>query len=190
MSVVVSLQSKVCSKCREVKLFSEFVKRKTSKDGYRSECKACKKEYDAKWCAANPEKVKENQAKWSAANPEKIKEYGAEWSKANPEKRRAWSSNRRAAKLEAIPSWLTEEDWQAMEDIHEEAKRIELETGTKMHVDHIHPLQGRYVCGLQCPSNLQILTAAQNCSKRNKFTPYVESESVTESSNFDFLLAS
>ena len=153
MSLSVSLQSKTCTKCEEVKLFSEFSKDKASKYGYRSDCKTCT-------------------AKYRAANPEKIKEYRA----ANPEKFRAKEAKRRAAKLLAIPSWLTKEDYQAMEAICKEADRLTQETGIKHHVDHIHPLQGKLVCGFHCPSNLQILTEFENCSKHNKFTPYVESE--------------
>ena len=228
MIIGVSLQGKACSKCEEVKLFSEFNKNKDSKDGYRSECKTCGKKYraanvkeikvqtakyraanpekvkeiQAKYRASNPEKIKERQAKWRAANPEKgrescakyraanseeIKEYRAanvkkikvqtaKYQKANPEKFRAYCAKRRAAKLLAIPSWLTKEDYQAMEAICKEADRLTQETGIKMHVDHIHPLQGKLVCGFHCPSNLQILTESENCSKGNKFTPYVESE--------------
>ena len=198
MLTEIEMDTKVCGKCGEVKTLDGFSKRRASKDGHQTKCKACVKkyraansedikEYNAEYCAANAEKIKDYKTEYHAANPEKRKEnhakwcaanpdYHAEYQKANPEKCRAWCSNRRAIKLKAIPSWLTEEDYQSMEAIYAEAKRLELETGTKMHVDHIHPLQGRYVCGLQCPSNLQILTAAQNCSKGNKFKPYVESE--------------
>lgn len=34
---------KICTKCKERKLLSEFYKDKTSKDGYNSICKACRK---------------------------------------------------------------------------------------------------------------------------------------------------
>jgi len=196
------MDTKVCSKCREVKLLEEFNKKRSSKDGHQSNCKACAKEYTVKYRADNPEKIKKTrveyyaansekrkeyqseyrasnpdyQAKWCAANSEKKKEYDAEWCAANPEKCRARTSNRRAAKLEAIPSWLTEEDYKAMEDIGKEADRLTRETGIKYEVDHIHPLQGKLICGLQCPTNLQILTKSQNCSKGNRFTSYVESE--------------
>jgi len=169
------MDTKVCSKCKEVKTLDGFGKMRDSKDGYRPECKACKKESNAKYHAANPDYP----AEYRAANPEKKKEYDAKWCAANPEKGRAKGAKRRAAKLLAIPFWLTEDDYKAMEAIYAEAKRLEAETGIKHHVDHIHPLQGKLVCGLHCPSNLQILTEAENCSKGNRFTPYVESDLIS-----------
>lgn len=35
------MQNKKCTKCKELKLISEFTKRKASKDGYRAMCKCC-----------------------------------------------------------------------------------------------------------------------------------------------------
>ena len=202
MIIGVSLQGKMCTQCEGVKTLDEFSKDKAKKDGYQSQCKICCKESHARYHAANVEKIKEYNAKYRASNPEKIKEYlaansekikeyqveyraanveeikkyNAKWCAANPEKNRAKSAKRRAAKLLAIPSWLTKEDYQAMEAINKEADRLTQETGVKYEVDHIHPLQGKLVCGFHCPSNLQILTKSENCSKGNKFTPYVESE--------------
>ena len=195
------MDTKVCSKCKEVKTLDGFSKDKAKKDGCQSECKACNKEHNAEYRAANPEKrkeydanyradnsekIREYQVEYRAANPdyhaeyyaaniEKIKDYQAEYQKANPEKFRANCANRRAVELEAIPSWLTQEDYKAMQDIHKEAARLTKETGIKHEVDHIHPLRGKLICGLQCPSNLQILTRSENRSKSNKFMPYVES---------------
>ena len=197
-----SIENKVCSKCKEVKLLEAFQKDKYKKDGRRSNCKICVKEYTAKYNAANPEKYKEYRAanpekikqyqdKYHAANPEKRKEDSAKYQKANSEKQREYKSKyckanlekfrarnakRRAIKLLAIPSWLTKEDYQAMEVVYKEADRLTQKTGIKHHVDHIHPLQGKLICGFHCPTNFQILTKSENCSKGNRFTPYVESE--------------
>ena len=202
MSVSVSIQTKVCIKCEEIKLISKFSKKKDSKDGYRNICKDCVKVYRSanpekikegltKWHTANPDKRKEYSAKYRADNPDKCKEYSAKYRQANPEKCKASLSKcrkenpekgrtnlakRRATKLLAIPYWLTQEDYKAIEVTYKEASKLTQETGIKHNVDHIIPLQGKLVCGFHCPANLQILTESENKSKSNRFTPYVESE--------------
>lgn len=130
----------------------------------------------AKWHTDNPEKVKVIQARYRAANPEKCRASVSKYQKANIDKCRSIVNKRRAAKLQAIPTWLTQDDYTTMKTIYKEANRLTQDTGIKHHVDHIHPLRGRYIRGFHCPSNLQILTESENCIKSNKFTPYVESE--------------
>lgn len=41
--------SKYCSNCKETKQLTDYYNRKTSKDGYRSQCKACEREYNYKY---------------------------------------------------------------------------------------------------------------------------------------------
>jgi len=187
-------ETKKCTKCGEVKGLECFNKSKNARDGLQSQCKVCKKEYQRenkerareykrKWrdknkeylkeyLQANKEYKKEYDRKYRKENIERIKEYEKErsgkWRKENPDKNRAKSAKRRSRKLRATPEWLTEEQDLQIKLIYEEAIELEKADGIKRHVDHIVPLQGKNVCGLHVPWNLQILTAEQNLRKSNK----------------------
>lgn len=50
--------------------------------------------------------------------------------------------------------------------------RMEAErTGKSVHVDHIVPLKSKFVCGLHCEQNMQLLFAEDNFKKNNKYWP-------------------
>jgi hypothetical protein len=66
-----------------------------------------------------------------------------------------------------VPSWLTKDDWMAIAGIYETAKHLTKTLGVQMVVDHIIPLRGENVSGLHVPSNLQVISASENSSKRN-----------------------
>ena len=61
---------KVCSKCKEEKEQTEFYKRKTSKDGLRTECKECVKFYQEE----NKDRIEEYRKNYQINNREIIKE--------------------------------------------------------------------------------------------------------------------
>ena len=88
------------------------------------------------------------------------------WKSINPDRLNFYTAKRRAAQLERTVPWA---DLVSIQAIYSEAKRLTETTGVKHHVDHVIPLQGELVSGLHVESNLQVLTAQENCSKSNKF---------------------
>ena len=189
---------KTCGTCKIDKELKDFFKNKASKDGFRSNCKACgaaykkvyykinkgtvlekRKEYHEKnkesinrkkrvYYIDNKERVKARQKAYRGANPEKQRLLSKEWSLNNRALKNEHRAKRRAAKINATPPWLTEEHRKAMRDIYKRSELLSRLTGVMHHVDHIEPLQGKNCCGLHVPWNLQILTATENWEKGNK----------------------
>ena len=138
--------------------------------------------YDAWHYQQNQEKKKKKQSDYRKANPEKARLAVANWVKANPEKKKACdkalyertksiyiqrATDRHAKKLNAMPSWLTKEDRNAIAEIYKQCRDRSEADGIQYNVDHIVPLQGKNVCGLHVPWNLQVLTEIDNKRKHN-----------------------
>lgn len=70
----------------------------------------------------------------------------------------------------ATPLWLKADHWHEMDRFYRKARSLTAKTKVVHHVDHIVPLQGKTVCGLHVPWNLQVLTRSENCRKSNKFS--------------------
>lgn len=104
-------------------------------------------------------------------NPDKVREKSLEWKHNNRGRHNANCMKRYVTKLRQTPPWSKDDEFNvfAIEEIYDLARvRSEL-TGVQHHVDHEIPLQGELVSGLHIWNNLQILTASENCSKRNEF---------------------
>lgn len=114
------------------------------------------------WAVKNREKQREHVSKWREANRDVHRKAAKAWRDNNPHLCRVNESKRRAAKLAAIPKWV---DFEKISEIYAEARL------KGMHVDHIVHLQSDLVCGLHVQHNLQLLTPAENLSKRNRFWP-------------------
>jgi hypothetical protein len=109
------------------------------------------------------ERKQEWDAKYRAANKEKLAAAKAEWRRNNLGRWNATRMAYKAAKAQRMPAWLTADDKEVIAVLYEQARTLQ------MHVDHIVPLRGKAVSGLHVPWNLQALTPADNIAKRNKF---------------------
>ena len=117
----------------------------------------------------NQEAILEKQAIYRGENRELCNSRIKSWADRHPDKLRAKDARRRAATLKAQPLWLSEDHKQQIEDVYTLARDCELVSGQKYHVDHVVPLQGKAVCGLHVPWNLEVLPADINVKKGNKF---------------------
>lgn len=173
---------KTCSKCHKTKLLSEFCKNKTAKFGVSSSCKVCQAAYNKEYreknlevllqadrdrYASNTEKLKASSAKHKANNKDYYDNYNKAYYRLNKHKFLAANSKRRKVIVRATPDWLNDLQKQQIEDVYWLAQDLKITSGEVYHVDHIIPLQGKKVCGLHVPWNLQILPADINLQKSN-----------------------
>ena len=61
-----------------------------------------------------------------------------------------------------MPAWVDVDD---IRPFYEASKRLTEETGIIHEVDHIVPLNGKYVSGLHVPWNLRVVTKTENYEK-------------------------
>lgn len=168
------ISDRSCVECNKIKV-------KKWRIEHKDQYKAIKR----KWEVDNPDKQKaikrreriKNKDVYNASfrrryklNPEKIRTNSEKWTLKNPHKRAAYVRKRQARKLNSTPSWLNEVQLQEMENFYWLAKDLEKVTEGKYHVDHIVPLQGKNVCGLHVPWNLQVLPSDINVKKSNIVT--------------------
>lgn len=123
-------------------------------------------EQSREYYAAHKQAVTARISAWRDKNSEKLKVYQRNWHVRHPVSVRVKVVRYRARKLRAMPSWVSTKD---IEHVYRECRRRTQETGVIYHVDHIVPLKGKTVCGLHVAWNLQIITAHENQTKRNKF---------------------
>jgi hypothetical protein len=132
----------------------DFAKNKSSRDGFRSICKTCKKSADKVYRTLNKKEIEKRQKRYYLNN-----------------KSIFYSNNavRRANFKKAKPAWLTEQQELQINYFYSLAKDCQTVSGETYHVDHIVPLKGASVCGLHVPWNLQVIPSDLNSKKYNKF---------------------
>lgn len=113
----------------------------------------------------NRDKILEYKYDYYLLNRDKELARRKEYRLKNREVITAHSNKRRAAKLNAIPSWANLEE---IRKIYKDAKILTETTKVRHVVDHIVPLKGVNVSGLHVENNLRIVTWAENLIKSNK----------------------
>lgn len=185
---------KTCSKCGEAKALPDFPPKKST-------CKTCISVFQKAYRAANAEKRKEDHRRyyqdnrealaaknkaWAEANidkvraagmrstrayrgrnPEKIKAQLHEYTVSNLDKVSAKAAKQKAREIGAMPAWA---DASAILKVYTDAKELRALVGS-VDVDHIVPLQSRYVCGLHVHQNLEVITESENRRKSNTHWP-------------------
>lgn len=163
------------------KELSSFNRDKYSKDGHCYICSNCQKvkyhNNKVNKLARQKQRYKENseniikrQKEYNSKNKIKRSKYRKSYYLINKQIALSYWSKRRAAKLKATPTWLSKDQLDEIKDLYIICSMFKIYTGIEYHVDHIIPLQGKNVCGLHVPWNLQILTESENKKKsRNIF---------------------
>lgn len=105
---------------------------------------------------------------YRAINKELTLLYAKEWRQSNQHRCNSTAAKRRFTIRNATPIWVLCE-YEEIINMYKLSKQKTVDTGIPHEVDHIIPLINDRVCGLYCLANLQILSAADNRSKSNKF---------------------
>lgn len=138
-------------------------KKINSDESLRAKRNASQARHREKRKREDPDAYRENNRQQCRAtywrNAEKAREYSKKWREENREFKRYQNSIRKKYIKLATPNWA---DMNAI-------KKIYLDCPKDMHVDHIIPLRGRAVCGLNVENNLQYLTPLENIKKFNHF---------------------
>lgn len=116
----------------------------------------------------NKRNIIEKVSEWRKENKEKTKIYGKKNYENYKPKYLAKTAKRKAIKIGATPSWLSEINLAQIQWFYAASKMMTDTTGIPHHVDHIHPIQGSGFIGLHVPWNLRVIKAEENLSKGNK----------------------
>lgn len=157
---------KFCNTCKKSKLLDFFYKR-SDQTGYRSKCVDCVNiQNNNNYRKKHPWPIRLTLEQRKQGNLAALKRY-----RAKPEskaKHAQIQAKRRADKLKAMPSWLTQHQLDNIDWFYKWAKFLSEEDRKQWDVDHIVPLNGKNVCGLHVPWNMCVMEHKENMKKGNK----------------------
>lgn len=94
------MDRKVCTKCGETKLLTDFSPRKLGIGGRHSRCKKCRSEDQRGAYAADPEPHRASASAWAKANPVEHTAKGLRWAAAHLDNGRARTARHRQSNPE------------------------------------------------------------------------------------------
>jgi HNH endonuclease len=116
---------KSCTKCKLEKQYSDFYKKKATKDGYRPECKTCTKASNDAYRETNREDVNRKAREFKANNRDKIRLDNAKYRENNLDKVRKISRDYARKNRERISEYAKEYYVANKEAIREKIREYE-----------------------------------------------------------------
>lgn len=163
------MTSKMCSKCKQTKLLSEYPKAPTCISGYRNYCRECKNKQTSLYYHQNTVVYKQNAARWKEENPEKTRQIKANWKKRNS----VWVAADNGRRYATYLTNTLEPSKELTDFVYEQAQELRKLrnkfTNIEWHVDHIIPLRGKLVSGLHVWNNFAVIPAKDNQRKNNTY---------------------
>lgn len=132
-------------------------------------CMACDRDNKKTFAKNNKNVLVERKKQFYEKNRESILLQKQEYRKVNKGKINALVAKRKTHIKQRVAKWLSKDDNWIMKEIYDLAAKRTKMHGFKWHVDHIIPLQGKFVSGLHIPENLQVIPWIDNVRKKNKF---------------------
>lgn len=86
-------ECKICNKCGDSKLLSDFYDVKTAKDGKHGTCKACLLETQRQWRLANQEQSREKARRYALAHRQEAAARTKAWYAKNRERARVYAKS-------------------------------------------------------------------------------------------------
>jgi 5-methylcytosine-specific restriction endonuclease McrA len=166
-----TIQLKTCTKCGLEKPITEFGKHKLMNDGFRNDCKSCRKTYYNKNC----EYIKSKSSEYKRNNPDvnyrHCKQYRLnhteddnkrkrKWEKLHPEYMAEKRRKRRATKLKVFENYTRDDELYTKELFN--SKCANCNSRDDLCIDHHNPL---YLGNALTRSNAVVLCRKCNSSK-------------------------
>ena len=188
-----NIKYKKCTKCGEEKeLSSEYWhRRKSSKDGYKGQCKECVKEYGKQYRKDNAEEIaeysKQYDKQYRADNAEELAEYRKKYYQSEQGRKSIARANQlRRARINSLPDTLTTEEYEENLD-HFDYKCAYCEcelTPDNHHMEHVYPISR----GIYGTTKENCIPSCESCNSSKHAKTLAEWYVWTENYTFERLL--